>query len=119
MTSAYEAGTIPVIGVQHRLRIAREFAGLEQADLAEMVGISRTSVSNAESGKTRPRKITLNAWALATGVPVTWLQTGEAPADPDGGDEGSAVPPAGLEPATCGLTVRRTVLFFPSVADAA
>ena len=106
MTSAYEFGKIPEIGVHHRLRIAREFAGLEQSELAEAMGISRQSISSAEAGRTRPRKITLNAWALATGVPVTWLQTGEAPADPDGGDEGSAVPPAGLEPATYGLKVR-------------
>ena len=28
MTSAYEGGTAPHIEVRHRLRIAREFAGL-------------------------------------------------------------------------------------------
>ena len=90
MTSAYEAGRIPEIQVHHRLRIARETANLEQAELAERIGISRQSVSNAEQGRTQPRKITVNAWALATGVPATWLQTGKTPAGPDGpggGDE--------------------------------
>ncbi len=87
MTSAYEAGTIPEIKIQHRMRIAREHAGLEQAELAGRIGISRTSVSNAEKGKYQPRQITINAWAFATGVPATWLETGvdPHPAGPDGG----------------------------------
>lgn len=35
MTSAYETGQVPPIQVHHRLRIAREWAGLEQGELAE------------------------------------------------------------------------------------
>lgn len=81
MTSAYERGQIPPIQVHHRLRIAREWANLEQGELAERIGISRNSVSAAERGVTRPRKITINAWALATGVPASWLRTGEVPPD--------------------------------------
>lgn len=100
MTSAYETGKIPEILVRHRLRIAREAAGLEQAELANLIGISRTSVSNAESGKSAPRKITLNAWALATGVPVSWLQNGETPAPDDDPDGGLEVRHQGLEPRT-------------------
>lgn len=89
MTSAYDAGSIPEIKVHHRLRIAREEAGLEQGQLAELTGISRQSISAAESGRVAPRKVTLNAWALATGVPVTWLQTGTSPSGPDDeGDDG-------------------------------
>jgi transcriptional regulator with XRE-family HTH domain len=79
MTSAYEGGVVPVIEVRHRLRIAREHAGLEQEQLADLIGISRTSIGNAERGVVHPRRITLNAWALATGVPVTWLLTGHGP----------------------------------------
>lgn len=85
MTSAYEGGTIPPIQMQHRLRIAREWAGLEQGELADRIGISRQSVGNAENGRVTPRKITLNAWALATGVPASWLRTGEVPPTPDDG----------------------------------
>ncbi|QKY80038.1 immunity repressor [Gordonia phage Doggs] len=95
MTSAYESGKIPEIQVHHRLRIAREWAGLEQSELADRIGISRQSVSKAESGKTEPRRITLNAWALATGVPVSWLRNGETPGtDGPGGDgDGGVTPP--------------------------
>lgn len=94
MTSAYEFGEIPPIEVHHRLRIAREWAKLEQVELAERMGISRQAVGSAENGKSKPRKITLNAWALATGVPVTWLLTGQqnTPADPDGPGEGESAP---------------------------
>lgn len=74
MTSAYEAGGIPEIQVHHRLRIAREWANLEQEELAERMGITRQSVGSAERGRTKPRKITLNAWALACGVPASWLR---------------------------------------------
>ena len=59
MTTAYDVGEIPPIGVHHRLRIAREWANLEQSELSERTGISRTSISAAEKGKTKPRKITL------------------------------------------------------------
>jgi transcriptional regulator with XRE-family HTH domain len=95
MTSAYESGQVPPIEVRHRLRISREFAGLEQEELADQIGVSRTTIGNAETGRVKPRKITLNAWAYACGVPVSWIESGgEAPppshvaggrgGDPDG-----------------------------------
>lgn len=86
MTTAYESGNVPPIEVKHRLRIAREFAGLDQDQLAEAIGVSRTTVGNAERGIVKPRKITINAWALACGVPASWITTGAEPSDrPDGG----------------------------------
>lgn len=104
MTTAYDVGEIPPIGVHHRLRIAREWANLEQSELSERTGISRTSISAAEKGKTKPRKITLNAWALATGVPVSWLEAGNAKTPPpnpnEGPDGGDEVRHQGLEPRT-------------------
>ena len=68
-----------------RLRKAREAAGLEQAQLGELMAYSRQAISSAERGVTTPRRIVLRAWAMATGVPVEWLETGEAPpAGPEG-----------------------------------
>lgn len=84
MTTAYDSGNVPPIEVRHRLRIAREFAGLEQKELADLIGVSRNTVGNAETGGVKPRRITLNAWALACGVPVSWILTGEGPAGPSG-----------------------------------
>lgn len=91
MTTAYDQGTVPVIEVRHRLRIAREAAGLDQEQLADLIGISRNSIGNIEKGKlkTAPRKIVINAWALACGVPVGWLTTGhEPPPGPDDPNSG-------------------------------
>lgn len=97
MTSAYETGQVPPIQVHHRLRIAREWAGLEQGELADRIGISRQSVGSAERGRSHPRRITLNAWALACGVPVSWLTTGQTPS---GGDGGDSMRPEGPGPLT-------------------
>lgn len=88
MSTAFNTGRIPEISIRHRLRIAREEAGYDQGQLAELIGVGRNTVSNAEAGKTNPRKVMVNAWAMATGVPADWLLHSETPAghDPDGGN---------------------------------
>lgn len=77
MSSAFNQGAIPPIEVRHRLRIAREYAGYDQGQLADLIGVSRNTISNAEVGSVSPRKIVVNAWAMACGVPADWLWTGE------------------------------------------
>jgi transcriptional regulator with XRE-family HTH domain len=69
---------VPDITVPHRLRIARETSGLDQTELADLIGVSRGTISNAENGRRNPRQIVVNAWATATGVPVEWLMNGVA-----------------------------------------
>ena len=91
MTSAYEQGSIPQIEVRHRLRIAREFAGLDQGQLADRIGVSRNTISNAECGAVNARKIVVNAWALACGVPASWITTGEHPGPGDGPTSGLGI----------------------------
>ncbi len=39
-----------------KLRIARKRKGLEQSELASLVGVSRNSISNWENGKVEIRK---------------------------------------------------------------
>jgi transcriptional regulator with XRE-family HTH domain len=56
-----------------RMRKAREVAGLDQRQMAETLSISRGSVSNYETRKTRPLPSILRAWAEACGVTVEWL----------------------------------------------
>ena len=91
-------GTIPEVALRHRLRIAREHAGLEQSELAERAEISRTSVVNYELGYRTPRRLYLRAIAEATGVDLHWLETGEAPSVD--GASATEVRPKGLEPLT-------------------
>lgn len=70
---------IPQIELRHRLRIAREFAGLDQSDIADELGIGRVAISNYERGVTEPKKLVINAWAVVTDVDVEWIKTGELP----------------------------------------
>ena len=91
-------GAIPEIGVRHRVAIAREFAGLKQADLARELGMSRSVLASIEQGVRDPRRGEIIAIAFATGVDLNWLENGETPAgDPGGGD---AVRHQGIEPRT-------------------
>ena len=87
MSTQTLAPRIPKFDLNDRLRKARETADLDQTQLAELIGVSRNSVSAAERGASKPRKPVLIAWAFATRVPFEWLVTGstnnETP-DPDG-----------------------------------
>lgn len=98
MTTAYEMGNIPPSRLQYRLRIAREEAALDRSELADNIGVSVKTISNSERGITQPRKILLNAWALATGVPISWLAHGIGDWQPPSDD--GAVRPEGFEPPT-------------------
>ncbi|KRF16803.1 hypothetical protein ASG90_09620 [Nocardioides sp. Soil797] len=62
-----------------RLRKAREGTGMTTRDFAVVLGVSQSTITNAENGHTKTRRITLLMWSQVTGVPVTWLETGEAP----------------------------------------
>ena len=62
-----------------RMWKARKDAGLTAAEIAEVIGISRKSVTNYETGTTKPLKPILRAWAEVTGTYVEWLEDGVAP----------------------------------------
>lgn len=88
MTTAHQH-EIPQILVQHRLRIAREFAGLEQTELADLMSVTRSTISKAENGTGVPRRTTIKLWAMACGVPEQWILTGdEPPSRPDDPNSG-------------------------------
>lgn len=108
MTSAYESGSEPAILVRHRLRIAREYAGLDQEQLAERIGVNRHTISNAENGNVRPRKITINAWALACGVRASWIEKGSMTNTPPPLDGGGPVSDKKRKPPTSDLRITRT-----------
>lgn len=68
---------IPELTLARRLYLARDELGLNQAEFAARIGVSRRSVVNYESGHTHPSRPVLLSWALATGVPLEWFE--EAP----------------------------------------
>ena len=97
-TSLRGGGAVPQFEIKHRVRLAREYAGLQQAELAELTGMARSGIAAIETGKNHPRRSSISLIAFATGVDRHWLETGETPAgDTDGGE---AVRHQGLEPRT-------------------
>ena len=72
---------VPAFDLTDRLRKAREIAGYDQSEFAEVLGITRQSIGNYESGRRTPARPYLIAWADRCGVDLTWLETGHEPED--------------------------------------
>lgn len=82
--------TIPEWTPGDRFRKAREVLGLSQTGFAELLGVTKTTVSNYETGSTTNyRTIIVRQWALATGVSERWILTGHGDTGPGtpGGQE--------------------------------
>ena len=106
---------VPVWTLPDRLRKAREETGMDQREFAEHTGISKNTISNYETGKTsRISRPMLAAWAMGSGVPLEWLETGHAPSGPG---------PEGLDPESTGsvsrLVSRGARAWFPAARGAA
>lgn len=64
-----------------RLRKSLRVSGMGVSQIAAVLGVDRNTVSNYLGGRTNPTRPTLTTWAIATGVPLSWLLTGEVTAD--------------------------------------
>lgn len=84
--------TIPQWTQGDRLRKARTLTGMNVREFADHIGVSHGTITNAETDARQVRKIVLNAYALATGVPVEWLETGRTPSHDNGPDGGGVSP---------------------------
>ena len=73
---------IPEFTVLDRMVKARQYAGLSQTELAEVLGVSLSTVRRLEDGSKIARAIELMGWASATGVSTSWLVSGLAVTDP-------------------------------------
>ena len=98
MTRAIQVGRVPEWTVADRARKARETAGMNQGELADAMGVARSTVQRIEQGVAEPSRTRAIAWSFATGVDLNWLLTGETPAGEPGGGEG--VRHQGIEPRT-------------------
>lgn len=65
-----------VIETADRLRLARLKAGIEQEEMAEVLGVSSSTISNWEHGRTAPKDAMLVAWAQVTGFRLADLLGG-------------------------------------------
>lgn len=65
-----------------RLIATRREARLSQLDLADRLGVDRSTVVRWESGRIAPKRKDVTAWALATGYDAEWLWTGHVAPEP-------------------------------------
>jgi transcriptional regulator with XRE-family HTH domain len=63
-----------------RLQQSRRWVGLRQEQIADVVGVTRRTVSSWEHGITTPSVDQLLAWARATGFPPSWFLPDEVSA---------------------------------------
>ena len=64
-----------------RLAKARHFAGMNQTELAEALGIGRASITRYEDDRHTPSRAVMIAWASVTNVPLAWLESGRTLGD--------------------------------------
>lgn len=76
-TSAEHPAGVPEFDLADRLRKALRTSGVGVGEMAEYLGVARNSVGNWINGHHPPDKRTLRLWALRTGVPFEWLESGE------------------------------------------
>ena len=85
MTMMTNAGAVPSFGLEWRLKLALDYAGMTVQEMADYLEVSRQTMSRWLSGKGPIKRHILLSWALRTGVSMVWLETGEAPSPDDGG----------------------------------
>lgn len=89
--------------VADRMRKSLRVSEVSVQEMADYLGVQRNSVGRWINGHTNPSRQTLRLWALRTGVPFEWLETGRdaerpRPDGPDGGEE-CAIRDSNPEPA--------------------
>lgn len=67
--------------LNEKILYCRKKAGLSQVDLADLLGVSRQSVSKWETGESNPDVSKIPALAKAFGVTADWLLSEEEPSD--------------------------------------
>lgn len=77
--SEHAAFGVPEWTMGDRLGKSLDFAQLSVGEMADYLGISRNTVGNYIGDRTHIPKPTLTLWAMRTGVPKEWLETGEEP----------------------------------------
>jgi transcriptional regulator with XRE-family HTH domain len=88
-----------VFDLADRMRKALRTSDLSVQEIADSLEVSRNAVSAWINGRNKPRRRDLRDFALRTGVPLGWLETGNpGPSDDDPGS--GTVHPPGLEPGT-------------------
>lgn len=82
MSTAIDFNEALTFDMADRLRKALRISGIGVGDMAHYLGVNRNSVTNWINGHNPPSKQTRRLWAIHTGVPLEWLETGVVPPEP-------------------------------------
>jgi len=74
-----------------RMRKSLHLAGVSVQEMAEYLDVNRNTVSRWINDEREPKRSYIRLWALRTGVPLEWIETGEMPDGGDGGGGASMV----------------------------
>lgn len=86
-TMTTDTGQVPDWTIGDRLYKALRANGIGVQKMADELGLSRNTLTNYLHDKTRIPRPTLIVWAIRTGVPLQWLETGQTPEDGPGNDD--------------------------------
>lgn len=84
MTTTPQQAGVPDWTTGWRLHRSLVHAHMTIEQMAEEIGVSRSSVSRWINDRAAPRTAYLRLWALRTGVPYAWLLDGTVPDDQEG-----------------------------------
>ena len=73
--------TFITLRMPERMRRCMDVTGVQIAEVAEVLGVSRATVSNWLNGHTKPKTRQLQRWAQHFSVPLSWLTDGVWPED--------------------------------------
>ena len=86
--SVQVAGIVPQLTMGWRLKMALGQVDMTVQQMAAELGVSRQTATSYVTDRATPKRAYLVMWALRTGVPLSWLETGIAPVTNNGGDDG-------------------------------
>ena len=73
MSELQPAGDVPDWDIADRMRKALRTADIGVGEMADYLGVSRTSVSNWINGRIEPSFQTVRLWSIRTGVDLEWV----------------------------------------------
>lgn len=92
MSAQTHGAGIPQWDLADRLTKALREAQVGHGEMADYLGVTRNTVGNYTAGRRTPNLATLRVWALRTGVPLEWLESGTVSTSSPGPDEGTTLP---------------------------
>lgn len=73
---------VPEFDRADRMRKALRASGVGVQEMADYLGVSRGTISTWINGRIEPGKQSVRLWAIRTGVPYEWLETGTVGGSP-------------------------------------